>query len=348
MSKMLERSIRCITRAALRGSLGLLSGCFLPDGLTEKIRVYHRHRGNLIRESSRISNRMQQVMRLMNIRLDSVLSDIMGKTGKAMIGAIIKGERDPQKLSALVDVRVKKTKQEIQDSLTGQWKDEQLFVLEDYFTTYQRLEKRIGQIDEKIKEILELHCQYELPQDKKLTKKRTKKNQNNIGLEKLSYQYYGVDLFAVPSISHGLVMTLISELGHGYDKFSTSKEFSSYLRLAPNNRISGGRKISKRVPKGKNPLAKAFRDAANTVSQQKSGHLAMFFRRKAYQKGRTAAVTATARKMATIIWNMLDKKQAYTPMSNDEYTGKIKRRAIVNMRSKMKRLGIEMSEIMAA
>ena len=74
----------------------------------------------------------------------------------------------------------------------------------------------------------------------------------------------------------------------------------------------------------------------------------MFFRRKAYQKGRTAAVTATARKMATIIWNMLDKKQAYTPMSNDEYTGKIKRRAIVNMRSKMKRLGIEMSEIMAA
>ncbi len=329
-------------------SLGLLSGCFLPDELTEQIRVYHRHRGNLIEESSRLSNRMQQSMRLMNIRLDSVLSDIMGQSGKAIIQALLNGEREPQKLSTLVNYRVKKSKQEIEDSLEGQWKDEQLYVLGDCFTTYLQLEERIKQIDQKIKEILEMHCRYDLPKDIKLTKKQTKKNQTKIGLEALSYQYYGVDLFAIPSVSHGLVLTLISEMGHGYNKFSTSKEFTSFLRLAPNNKISGGKKISGRVPKGKNTLGKALRNAANTVSKQKSGHLVTFFKRKAFQKGRAAAITATARKLATILWNMLDKKDSYKPMSNEVYTGKIKKRAIINMKNKMKRLGININEIKAA
>jgi transposase len=329
-------------------SLGLLSGCFLPEELTQQIRVYHRHRSKLVVESSGLSNRIQQSLRLMNIRLDNVLSDVMGKSGKAMIRAILGGERAPKELSKLADSRVKKSPQEIEDSLVAHWKDEQLYILQDCFSAYESLEKRIEETDNRIKEILEGHCQYEIPESKKLTKKRVKKNQHNIGLEKLSYQYYGVDLFSIPSVSHGLVLTLISELGNGYEKFSTSKEFTSYLRLAPNNRISGGKKISGKVPRGKNPLAIAFRNAANTVGQQKSGPLARFFKRKAYQKGRRAAITATARKMATIVWNMLSKKEAYLPMSNEVYEGKIKKRAILNMQGKMKRMGIDISELKVA
>ncbi len=272
----------------------------------------------------------------------------MGVSGKRIIQAIIQGQIDAKKLSQLADPRVKSSKEDIENSLEGQWKDEQLFVLKDCFEAYEILQKRIKQIDKKIKEILDVHAKYDLPSEKKLIKKQNHKNQINIGLKKLSYAYYGVDLLAIPNVSYNLVMTIISELGHGYDKFSTSKEFRSYLRLAPNNKISGGKKISGRVPKGKNPLAIAFRNAANTISGKKSGTLVSFFKRKAYQKGRGAAITATARKLATIVWHMLNYKEEYMPMSDEEYNDKIRNKVISNMKYKMRRLGIDISELKAA
>lgn len=156
----------------------------------------------------------------------------------------------------------------------------------------------------------------------------------------LSYEYYGVDLYSIDCVSHNLVMTLISELGYGYEKFSTSKEFTAYLRLAPNNKISGGKLLHGKTPKGKNRLGKAFRDAANTVSLKKDGVLNAFFKRKAYQKGRGAAITATARKLAVIVWNMLTYKSDYMPMSEIIYDKKIKMKAITNINKKMKRFGL--------
>ena len=92
----------------------------------------------------------------------------------------------------------------------------------------------------------------------------------------LSYVYYGVDLYSIDCVSHNLIMTIISELGHGYKKFSSSKEFTSYLRLAPNNKISGGKILTGRTPKGKNVLGKAFRDAANTVGLKKTDRSMLF------------------------------------------------------------------------
>ena len=161
----------------------------------------------------------------------------------------------------------------------------------------------------------------------------------------MSYAYYGVDLYSIDGVSHNLVMTIISELGYGYTKFSTSKEFTSYLRLAPNNKISGGKKISGKIPKGKNALAKAFRNAANTIGNKKSGALNSFFKKKAYQKGRGAAITATARKLATIVWNMLTYKEEYKPMSEVVYKDKIKQKVIANINNNMRRLGIDIDDL---
>lgn len=140
-------------------------------------------------------------------------------------------------------------------------------------------------------------------------------------------------------------MTILSEIGHGFDKFSTSKEFTSYLRLAPNNKISGGKKLSGRTPKGSNALGIAFRNAANTISRQRSGPLKSFFKRKAYQKGRAVAITATARKLATIVWNMIKHTEEYVPMDETLYEEKIKKKVIANMARNMKRLGIELEDI---
>ena len=135
-------------------------------------------------------------------------------------------------------------------------------------------------------------------------------------------------------------MTIISELGHGYKNFSSAKEFTSYLRLAPNNKISGGKILPGRTPKGKNVLGKAFRDAANTVSLRKDGSLNAFFKRKAYPKGRGAAITASAGKLAVIVWHMLTYKTDYMPLSDEVYNEKIKQSVISNINKKIKRLGI--------
>ena len=128
----------------------------------------------------------------------------------------------------------------------------------------------------------------------------------------IAYQYFeGVDLMAIEGVSEGLIMTLIAEIGlDGIRKFPTAKQFTAWLRLAPNNKISGGKVLSNHIPKGSSRLKIAFRNTANAIGNLKEGWLADFFKRLNYKKGRATAVSALARKLAVIIWNMLVKGKA--------------------------------------
>lgn len=119
---------------------------------------------------------------------------------------------------------------------------------------------------------------------------------------------------AIEGVSHSTILTLISEVGpDGFKKFPTAKHFTSWLRLAPNNKISGGRVLSRRTPKGSNRLKIALRQSANAIGNLKDTQLSDFFRKVAFRKGRQVAVSATARKLAVIIWNMQSKKIPYLP-----------------------------------
>jgi len=119
---------------------------------------------------------------------------------------------------------------------------------------------------------------------------------------------------AIEGLSHATVLTIMSEVGpDGFEKFKTAKEFTSWLRLAPNNKISGGKILSSKTPKGSNRLKIALRHAANAIGNLKDTHLSDFFRRVAYRKGRATAVSATARKLGVIIWTMITNKVAYKP-----------------------------------
>ena len=124
----------------------------------------------------------------------------------------------------------------------------------------------------------------------------------------------GIDLLAIEGVSHATILSIMSEIGpDGFDKFKSSKEFASWLRLAPNNKISGGKVLSSRIPKGSNRLKIALRQSVNAIGNLKDTHLSDFFRRVAFRKGRQAAVSATARKLAVIIWTMIVKKVPYQP-----------------------------------
>ena len=222
-----------------------------------------------------------------------------------------------------------------------------LYELEDCYNFYKYTESKIADCDIKIESLLhEITLVKKTTQDIKLSKKQKGKNHIGFDLIKLSYDYYGIDLFAIEGVSYNTIMTLISEVGTDIFKFNTHKQFVKWLRLAPNNKISGGKLISSRTPKGKNILALAFRNAANTIERQKKGQLYSFFKRIAYKKGRCAAITATARKIAIIIWKMCTKKEEYNPMEESIYNEKIRYQVIKNIQIKMKRIGLSYNDIL--
>lgn len=152
-----------------------------------------------------------------------------------------------------------------------------------------------------------------------------------IDLNQASYQYFGgVDLMKIEGLSHATVLTIMSEVGpDGFKKFETAKQFASWLRLAPNNKISGGKVLSNKIPKGSNRLKIALRNAANAIGNLKETHLSDFFKRVAYRRGRTAAVSATARKLAVIIWNMIVKKLAYLPPTEYLFLDQIRKAKVI-------------------
>jgi transposase len=300
-------------------TLGLLTSSFLPDETTEKLRTYCRQRTNWLNLSAEASSKMQKYLKLLNLRLDVVVKDICGLTGLAIIADICTGNLDPKKLAEHRHYSCKKSKEEIAKALVGNNRQDYLFGLKQEYESYQFFQSKIADCDKEIEVFMKTEIEFD-PGKKKLKTtdkkyKRANKNAPDFDLNQLAFQYFGgVDLMAIEGVSHATILTLISEIGpDGFNKFPTAKHFASWLRLAPNNKISGGRVLSNHTPKGSNRLKIGLRQSANAIGNLKDTQLSDFFRRIAFRKGRPAAISATARKLAIIIWNMQVKKVPYLP-----------------------------------
>ena len=328
-------------------SLGLLRGSFLPSISTMQIRTLHRHGEGLVEQSVKYVNKMQKALRLMNFRLDVVISDIVGVSGIRIIKAILAGETSGEKLAEYCDKRVKRSKEEIADALQGKVNAELLHELSDCFDIYLFFQEKIKSNRTKINEVLQEQGQeIVLPEDIKLVKKTgSRKKQVKLDVQAHCCKIFGVDLFAIECVSEGTITSFLAEVGTDIYKFKTAKDFVSWLRLAPNNRISGGKTLSSRTPKGKNKFALTLRNAANSIDRKKEGHLMLFFKRIAYKKGRGAAITATARKIAIIMWNMIVKRTQYTAVSTQEYVQEMKTKKINQINKMMKKYEIETSSL---
>jgi hypothetical protein len=300
-------------------SLGLLTSSFLPDGKTEQLRTYCRHRANLLHSAASTSKKMQKYLRLLNLRLDVVVKDICGLTGLSIIRAICAGEANPEKLASLRHGNCRKSETEIAIALQSNGRKDYLFTLQQELDTYDHLKKKISEcdlmIDQMLNEIIvndENKKQHHI--DPKNYKKINKNTPKDIDLNLKSYQMFeGTDLLAIEGMSYSTVLALMSEVGiEGIRKFPSAKHFASWLRLAPNNKVSGGKVLSSKVPKGSNRLKIALRNAANAIGNLKeSTPLRDFFQRINFRKGRVSAISATARKLAVIIWNMVVKGIPY-------------------------------------
>ena len=300
-------------------SIGLLSGSFLPDEATEQLRTFCRHRSNLLASAASASKKMQKYLRLLNLRLDVVVNDICGLTGMAIIKAICNGEKNPERLADLRHHNCKKSKEEIAKALHSNGRQDYLFALKQELEMYELFQAKIALCDIEIEKMLneiidndDNKKQHYI--EKKAYKKVNKNTPKNIDLNLMAYQHFeGVDLMAIEGMSYSTILSLISEVGvDGIKRFPTAKHFANWLRLAPNNKISGGKVLSSKVPKGSNRLKIALRNAANAIGNLKdSTPLRDFFQRINFRKGRVSAISATARKLAVIIWNMVVKRVPY-------------------------------------
>lgn len=323
-------------------SCGLLRSSYLPDDEQESLRTLVRHRRTLTHDCNRFILRMQKAMEMMNIKLHTVIRDITGKTGTAIVEAIIKGERDPVKLLKYVDRNIRADHETIIKSLEGNWRSEQLYLLEDCFLNYQHYKERIAACDQAIEQQLQHYQQIlfpGVPIDKNIkSSKRATKNKPKFNTSSYFKSILGTDVTSIYGISDISALEILSETGTDMTKWETSKHFVSWLNLCPNNKVSGGKLISSTLLRKKpNAASQAFRNAANAV-QRSDNWLGDYFRRMKAKGGNKYAMVATANKMATIYYKMVLNKVEFNPLDLSEYQQKYRLAKITYLERKLTEL----------
>lgn len=294
---------------------GLLKPCYQPGNVARQIRNLTRQRSNLIRMAEKEVQYMQKAMEQMNIKLSTVISDITGLSGRKIITAILDGQRDTYALASLAESNCKASQEEIALSLEGTWDEDLLFMLKQSLDAYDFFLSQVSDCDTEIEKLLSLYgaridsANAELVRCKR--KKSRSKNAPKMDIENFAYQLWGVNVFEIPGLKDTAVMHLIGELGHDFiDKFESAEKFSSWCNLAPNNRISGGKILSSKIMKRKNPVGQIFRTAAAPLARDK-GEMGNYYRRMKAKSGALQANVATAHKMAKIFYTMVKNKVAY-------------------------------------
>ena len=322
-------------------SCGLLRASFQPDHLTRTLRSIVRHRKNLESTCSVYINRMQKALELMNIKLHTVISDIDGKTGSLIIKAILAGERNPEILADLRDMRIKASREDIIKSLEGHYTTEHLFELRQCYNLYCTHRQLIGECDSEIeKQLIEQIASKnggvipELPVEKR---KAAGKHKLSFNATTYLKEILGVDVTEVFGISELSAMAILSEVGTDMSKWKTEHHFTSWLGLAPNTKISGGKIISSRIMKKRHHAGQAFRMAANGLHNSKS-LIGDYYRRIKAKAGAGKAVVATARKLAIIFYKMVANQQAFDPKALEEDQEKYKQMKISQLKRKLEQL----------
>lgn len=294
---------------------GLLKPCYQPGNAARQIRNLTRQRSNLIRMAEKEVQYMQKAMEQMNIKLSTVISDITGLSGRKIITAILEGQRDTYALASLAESNCKASREEIALSLEGTWDEDLLFMLKQSLDAYDFFLSQVSDCDTEIEKLLSLYGarmdsdNAELVRCKR--KKSRSKNAPKMDIESFAYQLWGVKVFEIPGLKDTAVMHLIGELGHDFvDKFESAEKFSSWCNLAPNNKISGGKILSSKIMKRKNPVGQVFRTAAAPLARDK-GEMGNYYRRMKAKSGALQANVATAHKMAKIFYTMVKNKVAY-------------------------------------
>jgi hypothetical protein len=290
---------------------------------------------------------MQKALEMMNIKLHTVIRDLSGKSGLAVVKAIVEGERNPETLLTFVGTSVKADRGTILKSLQGTWRSEQLFLLKESYLSYCFYKERIASCDGEIEQQLATYQKAELlpvvesemqaPLNSG-ARKKVQRNGPKFNTHSFLKAIHGVDVMAIYGMGEGAALEILSETGADLSKWPTEKHFVSWLNLCPNNKLSGGKLISSMLLKKQpNAASRAFRHAANAV-QRSNNWLGDYFRRMKAKGGNKYAVVATANKIATIYYKMVRYKQEFNPVDLKDYQLKYKQAKIAFLERKLSQL----------
>ena len=328
-------------------SCGLLRGSFRPPEEVCMLRTLVRDKGNLVAESGDWVRRMQKSLDQMNVRVHRAVSDIDGVTGMAIVRAIVAGERDPRKLAKLRDRRCRKSEEEIAEQLSGHWRVDHRFSLEQSLKMYEAIQERIAAYEQEILSRLAAMQRGELreqPLPKVNNPKKAKAIQKR-GEEPMREALYGisgVDLTSIDAIGVETVQVVLSEYGPDLSRFPTEKEFVSHVTLAPRRPMSGGKPLRKKKRNtASTRVASALRMAALSL-RNGSTALGAYYRKIARRIGGDVAVFATARKLATLIYRLLRWGQPYIDEGAEAYERRYQQGRISALKAKAKELGYEL------
>ena len=327
---------------------GLLNGAFRPTDQICELRSYIRQRSMLIQSASRYIQQMQKALMQMNVQLHHVIADITGDTGMKIIRAIDKGERDPSILAKHRDSRCKTSIDDIKAALTGNYRAEHLFALKQSLELYDYFQEKIQACDDEIAKTMAKFstnsnvCDTPVEQLNP-SKKKASKNSPSFNLGAELHRLTGVDLLAVPGINHVSALQIIGEIGLDMTQWKNAKQFASWLGLCPGNKVSGGKRLSGKTKPSNNRAAATLRMAAFTLYRSQTS-LGSYLRWLKSQKGPMKAITATAHKLAKIIYNMLRDGVEYKEAGQTYYEEQYRGRVLRNLRKKAAEFGFNLVE----
>jgi transposase len=296
-------------------SVGLLKPSFRPQSQICALRALSRHRASLVENAAVHIQHMHKALTQMNLQIHHVLSDITGLSGMAIVEAIVAGQRDPAQLAALCHAGVRSDRQTVIRSLVGNYRSEHLFTLRQSLAAYQNYQQLIAECDREIHRLTaEMDGKIDAgqkplpPQTGREPKRR--KNQFHFDMRSELHRLFGVDLTAIPGISALTAHTLLAEIGPDLSRFHSAAAFASWLGLCPGNQKSGGKVLSSKTRQTNSRASRALRIAARTLLRSRT-HLGNFHRAMRARLGAPQAITATAHKLARIIYHMLTTRNPY-------------------------------------
>jgi transposase len=327
-------------------TVGLLRASFRPADEICAMRSLWRHRGSLLQMASEHTLHIQKALSQMNVQIHHVLSDITGVSGQAILDAILTGERDPVALAQLCHARVKSPREKVARALEGNYRAEHLFTLKQSLDGYRYYQKLITELDQEIcRRMKDLPSAAEqpvpMPKRTKHTAYQRQGNDPAFDLRTELYRIAGVDLTDVPGVSAATAQVILTEVGPDLSRFRNASAFASWLGLCPEKRVSGGKLLSCRTRKIKNRAALALRMGANSLCRAK-GYFGEFFRRLRARLGPAQAITATAHKIARVLYHVLTTKEPYTDTLFHRLDEQALERAEARLRKQAAALGFQL------
>ena len=321
---------------------GLLKGSFIPPLPQRDLRDLTRQRTNLVQDRARVVNQLQKVLEWANIKLTSVVSDVMGVSARAMLAAIIGGEADQGVLAELAQGRLRAKQAELERALEGHVRPHHRFMLVQHLSHIDFLDGQIAEFDRQIATVIEAQAPSPPPPSSSVDPELVADTEVGPGdplAAAVPWEEAVTLLDSAPGIGRTLAEQIIAEVGTDMARFPSEGHLASWAKVCPGNHESAGKRHSSKTGKGSRWIRTALVQAAWAAVKVKDSHLAAVYRRLAVRRGKQKAIMAVAHRLLVAIYHMLKERVPYREIGAAPQSEPAKRKVVERLQRQIERLG---------